>query len=178
MAAQGDRVKDFGNVRYRRRERSVASRLPKPDRKLSDYNRKGYRAFPTAVADIPDYIQDGASLEARDSKKPGQKRSIEQPTGNVQFCQWIFPRLLLRDIPSNPDPISSSTSSHQSAVPPSAQPEELQGATAAQSPGNMAVPTPAAAGASPATPTPPQPRKKTPADFKFGRIWEKGPTPQ
>ncbi|KAI8499312.1 hypothetical protein Bbelb_230760 [Branchiostoma belcheri] len=85
-----------GNVRYRRRERSVASRLPKPDRKLSDYNQKGYRAFPTAVADIPDYIQDGASLEARDSKKPGQKRSIEQPTGNVQFCQWIFPRLLLR----------------------------------------------------------------------------------
>ncbi|KAI8484635.1 X-ray radiation resistance-associated protein 1 [Branchiostoma belcheri] len=37
-----------GNVRYRRRERSVASRLPKRDRKLSDYNRKGYRAFPTA----------------------------------------------------------------------------------------------------------------------------------
>ncbi|KAI8487296.1 hypothetical protein Bbelb_350940 [Branchiostoma belcheri] len=35
--------------------------------------------------------------EARDSKKPGQKRSIEQPTGNVQFCQWIFPRLLLRE---------------------------------------------------------------------------------
>ncbi|KAI8515578.1 hypothetical protein Bbelb_063910 [Branchiostoma belcheri] len=51
-----------GNVRYRRRERSVASRLPKPDRKLSDYNRKGYRAFPTAVADIPDYIQDGCQL--------------------------------------------------------------------------------------------------------------------
>ncbi|KAI8481785.1 hypothetical protein Bbelb_404780 [Branchiostoma belcheri] len=51
-----------GNVRYRRRARSVASRLPKPDRKLSDYNRKGYRAFPTAVADIPDYIQDGRQL--------------------------------------------------------------------------------------------------------------------
>ncbi|KAI8507816.1 hypothetical protein Bbelb_140560 [Branchiostoma belcheri] len=51
-----------GNVRYRRRERSVASRLPKRDRKLSDYNRKGYRAFPTAVADIPDYIQDGRHL--------------------------------------------------------------------------------------------------------------------
>ncbi|KAI8504019.1 Cyclopentanone 1,2-monooxygenase (CPMO) [Branchiostoma belcheri] len=51
-----------GNVRYRRRERSVASRLPKRDRKLSDYNRKGYRAFPTAVADIPDYIQDGRQL--------------------------------------------------------------------------------------------------------------------
>ncbi|KAI8496457.1 hypothetical protein Bbelb_257560 [Branchiostoma belcheri] len=51
-----------GNVRYRRRERSVASRLPKRDRKLSDYNRKDYRAFPTAVADIPDYIQDGGQL--------------------------------------------------------------------------------------------------------------------
>ncbi|KAI8484135.1 hypothetical protein Bbelb_380890 [Branchiostoma belcheri] len=51
-----------------------------------------------------------ASLpEARDSKKPGQKRSIEQPTGNVQFCQWIFPRLLLRA--NEPGPTSTSTCS-------------------------------------------------------------------
>ncbi|KAI8515025.1 hypothetical protein Bbelb_076160 [Branchiostoma belcheri] len=50
-----------GNVRYRRRERSVAPRLPKRDRKLSDHNRKAYRAFPTAVADIPDYIQNGGA---------------------------------------------------------------------------------------------------------------------
>ncbi|KAI8493694.1 hypothetical protein Bbelb_286150 [Branchiostoma belcheri] len=50
-----------GNVRYRCRERSVAPRLPKRDRKLSDHNRKAYRAFPTAVADIPDYIQNGGA---------------------------------------------------------------------------------------------------------------------
>ncbi|KAI8483925.1 hypothetical protein Bbelb_383150 [Branchiostoma belcheri] len=50
-----------GNVRYRRREGSVAPRLPKRDRKLSDHNRKAYRAFPTAVADIPDYIQNGGA---------------------------------------------------------------------------------------------------------------------
>ncbi|KAI8515892.1 hypothetical protein Bbelb_067050 [Branchiostoma belcheri] len=43
--------------------------------------------------------------EARDSKKPGQKRSIEQPTGNVQFCQWIFPRLLLRIFAWEPGPV-------------------------------------------------------------------------
>ncbi|KAI8506471.1 hypothetical protein Bbelb_158980 [Branchiostoma belcheri] len=42
-----------GNVRYRCQERSVASRLPKRDRKLSDYNRKGYRAFPTAHTITP-----------------------------------------------------------------------------------------------------------------------------
>ncbi|KAI8512154.1 3-phosphoinositide dependent protein kinase-1 [Branchiostoma belcheri] len=76
------------------------------------------------------------------------------------------------DIPSNPDPISSSTSSHQSA-PPIAQPEELQGATAARSPGNMAVPTPAAAGASPATPTPHSPGRRLLLTSSSAGYWEK-----
>ncbi|KAI8493347.1 hypothetical protein Bbelb_287440 [Branchiostoma belcheri] len=70
-----------GNVRYRRRERSVASRLPKPDRKLSDYNRKGYRAFPTAVADIPDYIQDGRQLASSGQQKTGSKTEHRAANG-------------------------------------------------------------------------------------------------
>ncbi|XP_035695063.1 3-phosphoinositide-dependent protein kinase 1-like isoform X1 [Branchiostoma floridae] len=95
----------------------------------------------------------------------------------MQFCCWGYfipsPPMRKKGIPSNPDPLSSSSStpSHQPA-PSSGQPEELQGATASTTPGNMALPSPAAA--SPSTPTPPQPRKKTPNDFEFGRILGEG----
>ncbi|KAI8485750.1 hypothetical protein Bbelb_365840 [Branchiostoma belcheri] len=73
-----------GNVRYRRRERSVASRLPKPDRKLSDYNRKGYRAFPMAVADIPDYIQDGRQLVPTVGKLGTAKNRVKSGASGSQ----------------------------------------------------------------------------------------------
>ncbi|KAI8501112.1 hypothetical protein Bbelb_212070 [Branchiostoma belcheri] len=70
-----------GNVRYRRRERSVAPRLPKRDRKLSDHNRKAYRAFPTAVADIPDYIQNGGADGSSGQQKTGSKTEHRAANG-------------------------------------------------------------------------------------------------
>ncbi|KAI8511726.1 class I-like SAM-binding methyltransferase super [Branchiostoma belcheri] len=70
-----------GNVRYRRRERSVAPRLPKRDRKLSDHNRKAYRAFPTAVVDIPDYIQNGGADGSSGQQKTGSKTEHRAANG-------------------------------------------------------------------------------------------------
>ncbi|KAI8506662.1 RAD50-interacting protein 1 [Branchiostoma belcheri] len=106
QSAQAGAILDIvGNVRYRRRERSVASRLPKPDRKLSDYNRKGYRAFPTAVADIPDYIQDGASFETVANLTEHQPTTANLApdllltmAGGVQYysaiCDRLYPTLV------------------------------------------------------------------------------------
>ncbi|KAI8484193.1 PR domain zinc finger protein 10 [Branchiostoma belcheri] len=83
------------NVRYRRRERSVAPRLPKRDRKLSDHNRKAYRAFPTAVADIPDYIQNGGAdmMENQEGTVWQQQvvteESQEAGTQQTQYLQQL-----------------------------------------------------------------------------------------
>ncbi|KAI8504394.1 hypothetical protein Bbelb_175120 [Branchiostoma belcheri] len=49
LHGQGDR---FGRRGDRRPKDTKNPRLPTRDRKRSDHNRKGYRAFPTAAPDI------------------------------------------------------------------------------------------------------------------------------
>ncbi|KAI8499498.1 hypothetical protein Bbelb_225490 [Branchiostoma belcheri] len=75
-----------GNVRYRRRERSVAPRLPKRDRKLSDHNRKAYRAFPTI-----------SKMAARIQGKI-QKLSEFQSGVDAGWASWGFDLMVKRPL--------------------------------------------------------------------------------
>ncbi|KAI8513657.1 hypothetical protein Bbelb_079810 [Branchiostoma belcheri] len=95
-----------GNVRYGRQELSVAARLPKRDRKLSDHNRKGYRTFPTALPDIPDYIRWPPAVRKLRTSYASQSfcvsfvnagiRTAHAPPGSVRSVVLSMPKTTLQ----------------------------------------------------------------------------------